>query len=232
MNFDWNPQTIRWYEEANAYSGFFRNVAELIAPMLQGYSTLCDIGCGLGLLDLELSPSIGSITCIDINPGALEALRKNIEVRKISNIESRLMDCRDLKGEWDVICVSFFGSREIEEFLPHCRKLIAVVGKRQQTELYPEKYRKFLKNTAENVEEALKEKGMDYVLTEAAFEFGQPFPSRVDAENFVQTHCPAISPEDLRIFLAESLRETGESQFPLVIPRLKSFGVFEIKGGL
>lgn len=232
MNFDWNPQTIRWYEEANDYSGFFRNVANLIAPLLLGYSTLCDIGCGLGLLDLELSPSIGSITCIDINQAALEALQKNIIARKISNIEPRLMDCRDLKGDWDVICVSFFGSREIEEFLPHCRKLIAVVGKRQQTELYPQKYRKFHKNTAENVEEVLKEKGMDYLLTEAAFEFGQPFHSRADAENFIRTHCPAISPEDLSGFLAESLQETGELQFPWAIPRLKSFGVFEIKGGL
>jgi len=44
MNFEWN---LRWYEEENAYSGFFRNLAELIAPMLQEYSSLCDIGCGL-----------------------------------------------------------------------------------------------------------------------------------------------------------------------------------------
>ncbi|EHQ90565.1 class I SAM-dependent methyltransferase [Desulfosporosinus youngiae] len=232
MNFEWNSQTIRWYEEANAYSGFFGKVAGLIAPMLQGYSTLCDIGCGLGLLDLELSSSIGSITCLDINPNALAALQKNIEARQIGNLEPRLMDCRDLEGEWDVICISFFGSREIENFLPYCRELIAVVGKQQQSELYPEKYRKFSKNTAEKVEEVLKEKGMDYVLREAAFEFGQPFHSQADAEDFVRTHCPAISPEDLSSFLEESLKATGDSQLPWVIPRLKSFGVFEIKGGL
>lgn len=232
MNFEWNPQTIRWYEEANAYSRFFRKVAGLIAPMLQGYSSLCDIGCGLGLLDLELSSSIGSITCMDINPNALAALQKNMETRQIANIKPLLMDCRDMEGDWDVICISFFGSREFENFLPHCRKLIAVVGKQQQTELYPEKYRKFLKKTADKVEEILKEKGMAYVLTEAAFEFGQPFHSRADAEDFLRTHCPAISPEDLSGFLAESLRATGDSQFPWVIPRLKSFGIFEIRGGL
>ena len=232
MNFEWNPQTIRWYEEANAYSGFFRQVADLISPMLQGYTTLCDIGCGLGLLDLELSPSIAGITCIDINPVVLAALQKHIDAGRISNIRTRLMDCKDLEEDWDVICISFFGSKEIEEFLPHCRKLIAVVGKKQETELYPGKYRKFQKNTAEKVEEVLREKGMDFTLTEAAFEFGQPFHSRADAENFLRTHCPAISPEDLRNFLSDSLQATGDSRFPWVIPRLKSIGVFEIKGQL
>lgn len=116
MNFDWNPQTIQWYEDANAYSGFFRKVAGLIAPMLQGYATLCDIGCGLGLLDLELSSSIPQITCLDINENALAALRKNIEAGKIANIEPRLRDCENLEGEWDVICISFFGSKEFERF--------------------------------------------------------------------------------------------------------------------
>ncbi|SDG59960.1 SAM-dependent methyltransferase [Desulfosporosinus hippei] len=232
MNFEWNAQTIRWYEEANAYSGFFRKVADLIAPMLRSCTTLCDIGCGLGLLDLELSPSISSITCIDINLNALGALQKQVDARQISNIRPRLMDYRALKEDWDVICVSFFGSREVEEFLPHCRKLIAVVGKKQQTELYPEKYRKFLKNTPEKVEEFLKEKRIDYVLTEAAFEFGQPFHSRADAEDFLRTHCPAISAEDLSNFLLKSLKTTGDSRFPWVIPRLKSIGVFEIKGSL
>ncbi|MDQ7092169.1 methyltransferase domain-containing protein [Desulfosporosinus sp. PR] len=232
MNFEWNPQTIQWYEDANTYSGFFRNLAGLISPMLRGYSTLCDLGCGLGLLDLELSPSISEITCVDINEVALAALQKGIADRQVSNLEPRLMDCGELEGEWDVICISFFGSKEFENFLPHCRKLIAVVGRRQQTELYPDKYRKYLKNSAEKVEEVLSRKGMDYVLTEAAFEFGQPFHSRADAENFVRTHCPAITPEDLRSFLDGALRETGDSRFPLVIPRLKSLGVFEIKGCL
>lgn len=51
MRFDWNADTIRWYQEANEYTGFFKHIAELIAPSLVGYSTLCDIGCGLGLMD-------------------------------------------------------------------------------------------------------------------------------------------------------------------------------------
>lgn len=145
MNFDWNPNTVRWYQDANEYSFFFKNIAGLIAPGLEGYSTLCDIGCGLGLIDLELSKSIKCITCIDINRVAIEALKKSVEDRKITNIKPRVMDCNDIAESWDVIYISFFGSHGLEKFLPHCKKLIAVVSKNNQAELYPEKYRVFQK---------------------------------------------------------------------------------------
>lgn len=93
MNFNWNSDTIRWYQEADKYTGFFKNVAGLIAPRLEDCSTLCDIGCGLGIVDLELSKYIKRIACIDINKAAITALKKSIEDSKITNIEPRLMDC-------------------------------------------------------------------------------------------------------------------------------------------
>lgn len=232
MNFDWNSNTIRWYQEADEYSGFSINIAGLIAPRLKGYSTLCDIGCGLGLVDLELSKSIRSITCIDINREAMETLKKSVEDRKITNIEPRMMDRNDIDESWDVIYISFFGSRKLEEFLPRCKKLIAVVGKKNQTELYPEKYRVFQKNTAEKVKQNLIHKGIPYSLREVSFEFGQPLLSMEDAQNFVRTHSPEVSPEDLASFLSQHLIETGEMQYPYFIPHTKSMGIFEIEGEL
>jgi len=158
MNFNWNSDTIRWYQEADKYTGFFKNVADLIAPRLVGYSTFCDIGCGLGIVDLELSKYVSSITCIDINKEAIAALKKSIADRKITNIETQLMDCDAIKESWDVIYISFFGSRNLEEFLPRCKKLIAVVGKKNQSELFPDKYRSFQKNTADQAEQSLLQK--------------------------------------------------------------------------
>jgi cyclopropane fatty-acyl-phospholipid synthase-like methyltransferase len=232
MNFDWNSNTIRWYQEANKYSGFFKNIAELIAPGLKDHSTLCDIGCGLGLVDLELSTHIKNITCIDINKEAIKALQKSVKDRKITNIEPRLMDCKDIDENWDVIYISFFGSRNLEEYLPRCKKLIAVVGKKNQTELYPEKYRTFQKNTSDEVEQALTNKGITYFLREVSFEFGQPLSSLEEAKNFVTTHSPQISPKDLADFLAQRLIETGEQQYPFFLPRMKAMGIFEIEGEL
>lgn len=232
MNFEWSPDTIRWYQAANQYSGFFKNIADFIRPSLQGYTSLCDIGCGLGLIDLELSKSIPSITCIDINLQAIEALQKSIAERKIDNIKPLVMDSQDINESFDVIYISFFGARELEAFLPYCKKLIAVVNKKHQAELYPEKYRTKHKTTAEEVEERLQKQGINYALGEASFEFGQPLNSREDAEKFVRTHAHDISQADLDLFLAERLTETGDREYPLFISRLKSIGIFEVEGKL
>lgn len=233
MNFDWNVDTIRWYQNANNYTGYFKNIAKSILPKLEGYSTFCDIGCGLGLIDIELCKYIESITCIDINKEALKALETNIKSKNISNIYPCLMNCDDIQDSWDVIFVSFFGSRNLKSFLPHCKKLIAIVGNKNQDGLFPEKYRSFQKSTTRDLEDALKKDGISYILTEAAFEFGQPLLSLEDAKNFVMTQSRnTISSEDLELFLSQRLIETGEKQYPYFIPRLKSVGIFEIQGGL
>ncbi|WP_425804772.1 class I SAM-dependent methyltransferase [Desulfitobacterium sp. Sab5] len=232
MNFDWNSNTIRWYQEANEYSGFFKNLAGVIAPGLEGYSSFCDIGCGLGLIDLELSKSIHKITCVDINREAIEALKKSIKVRNVTNIEPQVMDCQDIKNHWDIIFTSFFGSHELEHFLPHCKKLIAVVSKKKEAQLYPDKYRSFHKKTAEEVEQELTQKGITYSVKYVSFEFGQPLLSKEDAQNFVKTQAHGINVEDLEGFLSQHLQETGESKYPYIIPRTKSMGIFEIDGEL
>lgn len=232
MKFDWNPNTIRWYQEADTYTGFFQNVAGLIAPRLKSYSTLCDIGCGLGLLDLELSKSIDRITCIDISQEAIAALKKSMEDKNITNIEPRVMDCKDIDENWDVINISFFGSRDLEEFLPHCKKLFAVINGNSATELTPEKANTFQKNTVSEAEQFLQLKKIPYSLSHAAFEFGQPLTSMEDAKSFIHSHSPGISPEDLTDLLSQRLIETGEEKYPFFIPRLKSIGIFEIEGGL
>ncbi len=232
MNFNWNPDTIRWYQDANFYTGYYKRVAELIATKLEGYSTFCDIGCGLGLVDLELSKYIESITCIDINSEAIYALKKSMELRKITNIETRLMDCEYIEKNWDVIFISFFGSRNIERFLPNCKKLIAVVGKDNNDELFPRKCGSFKKNTYDKVEKELIDKGIPYCIDKVLLEFGQPFISMEDAEKFVRTYSPGISQENLEFFLTKRIVKTGEKEYPYIIPRKKPIGIFEIQGYL
>ncbi|WP_414732695.1 methyltransferase [Acetobacterium carbinolicum] len=230
MNFNWNPQTIKWYQEANTYSQFFKNIADLIAPQLEGCSSLCDIGCGLGLIDLELSPKLNQITCIDINDFALSSLKATIALREITNIEPRLMDCDDISGHWDVIYTSFFGSRNPEKFLPFCKKQISVVGKKELHNPTLKKYQSFHKNTYDEVAATLDEKGIPFTLTEVSLEFGQPLTSVEDGKKFIKNNYPKISDKDLNCFLSQNLVETGEGDYPFYIPKRKSLGIFEVKG--
>ncbi|OPX83496.1 MAG: Methyltransferase domain protein [Pelotomaculum sp. PtaB.Bin104] len=230
MNFEWNADTIRWYQAANDYTGFYKKIAELIAPKLQGYSSLCDIGCGLGLVDLELCMSIDRVTCIDISPEAIAFLKKTIAERNIANIRALLMDCKDITWCWDVIYISFFGSRNFKSFLPRCKKLFAVVIGNNETELYPGKYRRFKRNTAPEFKQELDSQGIPYTLTEVTLNFGQPLVSMEDAQKFVLNNSPSISPEDLTSFLSQNLVETVDKKYPLFLPHNKAIGIFEIEG--
>ena len=230
MNFIWNSTTIKWYQDADAYSGFFKNIADLIVPRLEGYSTLCDIGCGLGLVDLEFSKNIESITCIDNDKEAIKALKKSIDDRKITNIEPHLMSSDSINETWDVIYISFFGSHNMERFLPFCKKLIAVVDKKKESKPYIEQYRSFHRNTVEKVEHNLNSKGIPYLLTEASFEFGQPLVSIEEAKNFIRNNYHEVNDEDLNRFLSQRLIETNEREYPFYIQKMKSVGIFEIEG--
>lgn len=232
MEFNWNADTIRWYQTANQYTGFFKNIAAMIAPRLKGYATLGDLGCGLGLIDLELSAYIPKITCVDINPTVLAALEKSSREKGIANIETRLTDCTELEKSWDVIYVSFFGSRHLEEFRSRCKKLFAIVNGTSEAELYPAKYTKFHKFTVDQTILYLEQEKIPYSLTQTSLEFGQPFVSLEDARYFLTSHSPQSGPEELTEFLHKRLTETGEDQYPYYIPRRKAIGIFEIEGYL
>lgn len=230
MNFNWNSNTIKWYQDANRYSGFFKKIADLIAPKLEGYATLCDMGCGLGLVDLELSKRIERITCVDINKEAIRELEKNIEYRKIENIQTRLISCDDIHDNWDVIYLSFFSSHQIEKFLPYCKKLFAIVDKKHENKPYLEKYRAFHRNTYDKVEQQLNEKKIPYSVTEVSLEFGQPLVSVDDAKNFIKTNYADVSDDDLNQFLAHHLVKTKNKNYPYYIKKNKTIGIFEVKG--
>ncbi|KPU42538.1 methyltransferase domain protein [Oxobacter pfennigii] len=231
MLFSWNEDTIRWYRAAEEYAGFFKNVADAIRGRLKGCTTLSDMGCGLGLVDLELCKYIEKITCIDTNKNAIGQLNKNIHERKITNIATRVMDCFDADEKWDVIYASFFGGKNLVSLLPKCKMLIAVVNGEGNEELYPVKKVHHQKTTINEVEEMMKKKGIQYNLTKTAFEFGQPFISMEDARKFVMNLAPETSPEMLERFLFDRLIKINNEKCPLYMPRMKSIGIFEIKGG-
>lgn len=232
MDFRWTADTIRWFQAADNYTGFSRKMAERIVPLLKNHTSFCDIGCGLGLIDLELCQYIKKITCIDISGKAVESLQRKIEEKKITNIETLQMDSKENKDSWDVIFVSFYDSYNLEQYLPRCKRLIAVVGKNKKSELFPEKYRDIIKYAADETEKYLIHKNIPYTPFEASFEFGQPLVSLEDAENFVRTYSHGIDQKDLGIYLSQNLTTTTDKQYPYFLPRLKRVEIFDIKGEL
>ncbi len=232
MYFNWNENTIRWYLNAETHTGFYKKLADDIRPMVIGYESLCDLGCGAALFDFAMAPYMESIECVDINEIALSSVEDRARQYGLRNIRTRLADSDTITGKWDVVFMSFFGSRDLDRYLPLCKKLIAVVTSDFDTELFPRRERNVSRNTVENTIEYLDSKGIANKLTRRTYEFGQPFTSREDAELFVQTYAPYASPEEAETFLDDRLEQTGNQAFPYYIPRMKAVGIFEVKGDL
>jgi len=232
MLFSWNNDTIRWYEAASEYTGFYKNLANTVAPMIGSAGTFADMGCGIGLVDLELASGVGNVLCVDVSERATEHLRERARERGLSNIDVVCADCFDLDRVFDVIYLCFFSSRDVERFLPKCGKLISVVGGDNNAPLFPQAYRKKSKNTIEGEKQYLDSLNLSYRLSEREFEFGQPLEDLRDAERYVRTYAPEIPREELNRFLESRLVRTGVEKYPFYMPRKKTVGIFEVDGSL
>ena len=232
MLFSWNNDTIKWYEAASEYTGFYKNLASAVEPMVKGAGTFADMGCGIGLVDLELAPSVGNVLCVDVSEQATAYLRGRVRARGIENIDVIQANCFDIDKVFDVIYLCFFSSRDIERFLPKCKKLISVVGGDNNAPLFPQSYRKKSKNTIEGEKQYLDGLHLSYRLKECEFEFGQPLETREDAGLYVRTYAPEIPQEELDGFLESRLIRTGSEKYPFYMPRKKMVGIFEVDGSL
>ena len=231
MNFTWNSETIRWYTNANDYSGFFKHIAADIAPSLSGCESLADLGCGPGLFDFEVCHLLKTVECIDVEEAVLSSIRQRAMGLGIMNIETRLADCYELRDRWDAIYMSFFGAREPDRFLPFCKKLFAVVMVSGEAGMFPGKVSS-KKSTVEDTARYLNGKGIPYTLTLRQYEFGQPFTSLGDAARFARHYMPDISDARLEEYLGSRLKETHGEVYPYYSPRRKDIGIFELEGTL
>lgn len=230
MQFQWNEDTIRRYCDAEEQEGFYQAVAMAILPRLAGYKTLCDVGCGLGLVSLILSRYVERITCFDQDAAALRALAQTANERNIHNLEIVKGDAATLSGRWDVLLLSFFGHGLLTRLRTHCQKIFYVVNVHNEPALYPAAHRSYKKPTVAAEEVYLREQKIPYRLTYLTAPFGQPLTSMEEARAYVRSLAPRVDEEELAQFLVENLVPQDHARFPYYIPRLKEVGIFEIDG--
>ena len=72
----WDADTIRFMIDACEYAPYNRELAAYIGPRLAPGAHVCDAGCGLGYLSLELARHAGRVTAVDRSPEALAVLRR------------------------------------------------------------------------------------------------------------------------------------------------------------
>ena len=227
IRYSWDEQNIRWFLDASAYTGFHKALARKIAAYMEPGDMLCDAGCGLGRIDLELAPYVSELTAIDICENATGVLRGDAEAAGASNLHVICGDALSLSNTFDVVLLSFFGQSNITDFMRLCRRrLIRVVGAENKSSLYPERYRNHVKDTAPVVYESLTAQGVAFKLERHTLEFGQPLRSQKDAEQYILSNAPQASVKEVNEFLDEHITHTGRDDFPLYLPNKKGLGVF------
>ncbi|HPX93741.1 MAG TPA: methyltransferase domain-containing protein [Bacillota bacterium] len=224
MAFTWTPKQIDWYEKASSYGSFHRQLASFLVPFLQPDDTVCDWGCGLGKLSLELAPYVARLTCVDRDPQVLEALRKEIRRRGFRNMEIVEGDAGKLALDCQVGLMAFFGHSY--ELMSRCidlsgRLLIRVIDTGSGMEGAGWK-------RAEDIERSLLKEGRSFSKERARLEFGQPFTSRRDALDFLGHYKPDKTRQEAEAYLEEHLLETGGEAFPYYLPKVKHLLIYAI----
>ena len=227
--FSWDKDGIRWFIDASAYTGFHKALAQKIVPYLEPGSTLCDAGCGIGRLDLELARHVKNLTAIDVDEDAIKVLSRDAESLGLSNLRAYVHDAELLTEVFDTILLSFFRETSMPAFLKLCRRrIIRIVGADNRSNLYPENHRFKEKNAIPKVQDELISQGIGFKLELAAIEFGQPLVSWRDAELYVLKNAPEATDKEIGDFLSERLVRTGREDFPYYLPNEKEFGIFII----
>ena len=232
MLFEWNEQTFRWFYEASEYTGYNREMARLLLPRLAGCDTLCDMGCGMALVDFELAPYFQTITCVDVSPEAVRNVKERSETLGVSNLQTICSDGMAAQGSWDAVMALFHGDVETmgENYLQKARKkLILVVHGSAYGSTGPEKYRVRKCCDVDHTRAWLERNQIPYDLELAALEFGQPHRSLEDAVAYTRTFSKAAPETELQDYVRSHVKETGREDFPLYTPKQRSFGIFTIR---
>ena len=218
MAFTWSERRINWYLDASGQCDFHQRLAREILPFLRTEDRVCDMGCGLGRLDLELAPHVAEITCVDTDAAVLERLAADAAARGIRNLRVRQCDAGQLQGQFDVVVMAFFGTPPSLMF--SClararRKLIRVMSISRGP-------------AAASVSQALETAGYPFALRRCTLSFGQPLASVEDAAAFVRVSAPESTGQTVRSFLRDHLVPGRSSQFPWELPKEKELGIFVV----
>lgn len=232
MLFDWIGPVIQWYTEASEYTGFSRALAAMLLPKLRGCETLCDIGCGLGLVDFELARSIPHVICADVSPQAIAYIKSRCEAEGVNNLNAVCADGLGLSGSWDAVTAMFHGHVPtiVPNYLQKARdRLILVVHGSAVGTTGPEGYRIRKCGSVDEAAAWLDAHSYRYDYEYGELEFGQPHRDFEDAVAYTRTNSAGAPEAELRRHVERTVQSTGRADFPLYTPKTKRFGIFTLK---
>jgi SAM-dependent methyltransferase len=227
----WGNKAAGWFIKASEYTGYHRHLADILKQHMLPNSTLCDLGCGMGLIDFVLADYLSHITCVDIDKEAIGLLEIERARRGIKNITALHTDAAKLQGSWDYGLMLYFHGKFSDNPSHYLNlfnhKLFYIVHADpldSQKDTKPERTKC---SSVSSIRKELEQAGIAYELEHHALEYGQPFVSVEEAIDFAQTYkiCPEGKEE---AFLRANLQEANTADYQYYLPHTKRFGMFII----
>ena len=246
----WTPGKIESYKQASEYSSFHKKLSVLAEPYLDKGWSLADIGCGPGLLALQLAPMVASIDAIDNDRVAIDDLTARLDDVALTSksiadrIRPRLASIGDLKGEsWDAVSTCFFGVNEevLEAALPLAkRRAFIFMHGRPDADGPLAAMNDGNKFSASEMEAFLKRNKFVFKKSVMEMQFGQPFRKIEDIHSFLEEYKeffeiqgaeydPERCVERRVTDVEERIIKTKRYDYPYYLPKSISVALFIIR---
>lgn len=235
--FVWTEEKIRWYQQAANYTKYYQKIFQEMKPFIHKQHTVCDLGCGLGDLSMELAKVAKEVTALDISEDALRVVEQKAAAQKITNIVPLQSDWRNIEliPQWDMMVVSFF-RQNYEDFIQLLKmsreRIMVVATNGSEKNFLPKKKKKRSnKKKIAELKQSLDQYGVTYQCKESIIEFGQPFTTVEDAKNYVRVYVPYRTPEEIQHHIDTHLQAIDDPEFgyQFLLPNKKEIGIFIIE---
>lgn len=242
MAFTWTKDKIELFKNASEYTGFHKQVADVIIPYLEKDWTLHDLGCGLGLVDFFLAPHVNSLTAIDNSELAIGDYSSRLNDSEVCNITLKLEDSNRFIDQIpnniqapDAILLSFYGrpDDELGKIISKAKELVVLVTYVEPLSSKHGKPKEGMgRPTTSNMEDYIKTNGYKYELIIQNMDFGQPFKDLNEARSYFNNYSMVedASEREKQIDInMKSVEHTENSKYPYYLPKLKDVGIIIIQ---
>lgn len=231
MKIVWNEKTAEWFRNASEYTGYAREFAKLLSAYILPEYTICDIGCGNGITDLELADYCKEITCVDISAEAISDLKIQAEKKGLKNLRAIACDGKEIKDSFDVVTAFFHGGGYcFENYFHLARKCMIIATHSDTTSKTGPENRHFHKHyNSADLSALLDSKNINYTVSYHSIEYGQPLRGIEDAKDYVRTYALPMTEEELTEYVNTALVKTGNPEFPLYLPKKRSFALYVLR---
>lgn len=180
-------------KNACEYNSYNAELAKLIKAELDDSTVhICDIGCGLGHLSLELAQYFKAVTAIDIDSNAIAVLKDNITRRKINNIEAVCTDAIEYRADkpFNSMVFCFFGAMNdtLKISAKNCTGKVFIIGRNWNEHRFSVKNEIRPHFTTKQKCDYLNKLEIPYKLSYLSTDMGQPLRDEQEAISFFKLY--------------------------------------------